>query len=99
MNMTFQGAFSTMPPALKMNKFDMTIIRPLCRIEEKDITRLAELHEYRKQQKNCPHEHASNRSRMAEVLHTLDQLNPEARYNLWGSMTNVQTELLPPKVD
>ena len=99
MNMTFQGAFSTMPPALKMNKFDMTIIRPLCRIEEKDIIRLAELHEYRKQQKNCPHEHDSNRSRMAEVLHTLDQLNPEARYNLWGSMTNVQTELLPPKVN
>jgi len=98
MNMTFQGAFSTMPPALKMNKFDMTIIRPLCRIEEKDITRLAELHEYRKQQKNCPHEHTSNRSRMAEVLHTLDQLNPEARYNLWGSMTNVQTELLPPRL-
>ena len=98
MNMTFQGAFSTMPPALKMNKFDMTIIRPLCRIEERDIARLAELHEYRRQQKNCPHEHTSNRSRMAEVLHTLDQLNPEARYNLWGSMTNVQTELLPPKV-
>lgn len=98
MNMTFQGAFSTMPPALKMNKFDMTIIRPLCRIEEKDITRLAELHEYRKQKKYCPHEHTSNRSRMSEVLHTLDQLNPEARYNLWGSMTNVQTDLLPPKV-
>ena len=98
MNMTFQGAFSTMPPALKMDKFDMTIIRPLCRIEEKEIQRLAELHEYKKQQKNCPHEHTSNRSRMAEVLATLEQLNPEARYNLWGSMTNVQSDLLPPKV-
>ena len=93
MNMTFQGAFSTMPPALTMNKFDMTIIRPLCRIEEKEIQRLAELHDY------CPHEHTSNRSRMAELLATLEQINPEARYNLWGSMTNVQTELLPPKVE
>ncbi len=99
MNMTFQGAFSAMPPALRMNKFDMTIIRPLCRIEEKDIALLARMHEYRKQKKNCPHEHTSNRSRMADVLHTLDQLNPEARYNLWGSMTNVQTELLPPKMN
>ena len=98
MNMTFQGAFSTMPPALKMDKFDMTIIRPLCRIEERDITRLAELHAYRKQEKNCPHEHTSNRSRMAQVLATLEQLNPEARFNLWGSMTNIQTDLLPPKV-
>ena len=98
MNMTFQGAFSTMPPALKMDKFDMTIIRPLCRIEERDITRLAELHEYRKQEKHCPHEHTSNRSRMAQVLATLEELNPEARYNLWGSMTNVQAGLLPPQL-
>jgi tRNA(Ile)-lysidine synthase TilS/MesJ len=98
MNMTFQGAFSTMPPALKMDKFDMTIIRPLCRIEEREIARLAELHEYRKQMKNCPHEHASNRTRMADVLATLEHLNPEARYNLWGAMTNVQEDLLPPKV-
>ena len=29
MNMTFQGAFSTMPPRLVMRKFDMTIIRPM----------------------------------------------------------------------
>lgn len=98
MNMTFQGAFSTMPPKLKMDKFDMTIIRPLCRIEEKDITRLAELHEYKKQEKKCPHEHTSNRNRMTEVLATFEQLNPEARYNLWGSMTNIQLDLLPPKV-
>lgn len=98
MNMTFQGAFSTMPPMLKMDKFDMTIIRPLCRIEERDITRLAELHEYKKQEKNCPHEHSSNRSRMAEVLAVLEKLNPEARYNLWGCMTNVQSDLLPSKI-
>jgi hypothetical protein len=35
---------------------------------------------------------------MAQVLATLEDLNPEARYNLWGSMTNVQTDLLPPVV-
>jgi len=26
-------------------------------------------------------------------------MNPEARYSLWGSMTNVQEELLPDKID
>lgn len=98
MNMTFQGAFSTMPPLLKMDKFDMTIIRPICRVEERDITHLAELHEYKKQEKECPYEHTSNRSRITEILAMLEQLNPEARYNLWGCMTNVQSDLLPPKV-
>ena len=30
MNITYQGAFSSMPPRLVMKKFDMTIIRPMC---------------------------------------------------------------------
>lgn len=95
MNMTFQGAFSTMPPRLVMRKFDMTIIRPMCLVHEADLLELATLRGYRKQIKNCPYEKESNRSNMKEVLRTLEKLNPEARYSLWGSMTNIQNDLLP----
>lgn len=95
MNMTFQGAFSTMPPRLVMRKFDMTIIRPLCLVHEADIRKLAILREYKKQIKNCPYERESNRSEMKEVLRALERLSPEARYSLWGSMTNIQHDLLP----
>ena len=35
---------------------------------------------------------------MREVLRRLEAMNPEARYSLWASMTNVQKELLPPKI-
>ena len=79
MNITYQGAFSSMPPRLVMKKFDMTIIRPMCR----------------KQVKNCPYESQSSRSAMKGILKQLEEMNPEARYSLWGSMTNVQEELLP----
>lgn len=95
MNLTFQGAFSTMPPRLVMRKFDMTLIRPLCLVHEADLTRLALLRGFRKQLKNCPYEHDSHREAMREVLIRLEQLNPEARYSLWSSMGNVQEELLP----
>lgn len=98
MNQIFQGAFSTMPPRLMMKKFDMTIIRPLCLVHEADIKALATVHAYRKQVKNCPYEHDSHRSAMHDVLHRLEKMNPEARYSLWASMTNVQEEFLPPKV-
>ena len=84
MNMAFQGAFSTMPPRLVMRKFDMTIIQAKG---------------YRKQIKNCPYEKDSHRSDMKEVLRTLERMNPEARYSLWGSMNNIQTDLLPEEVD
>jgi len=97
MNMTFQGAFSAIPPRLSMNKFDMTIIRPMCLVHEADLVRLAEIRGYRKQVKNCPYESQSHRSEMREVLNKMDQMNPEARYSIWGSMANVQAELLPQK--
>lgn len=95
MNITFQGAFSTMPPRLEMHKFDMTIIRPMCLVHEADLIDMARIRNYHKQIKNCPYETQSNRSDMKEVLKTLEKLNPEARYSLWGSMTNVQKDLLP----
>ena len=98
MNITFQGVFSSMPPKLMMKKFDMTIIRPMCLVHEADLKLMAEIRSFRKQVKNCPYESQSNRSDMKQVLKSLEALNPEARYSLWGSMTNVQEELLPEKI-
>jgi tRNA 2-thiocytidine biosynthesis protein TtcA len=95
MNITFQGAFSTMPPKLVMRKFDMTIIRPMCLVHEADLLQMAAYRGYKKQIKNCPYEKDSNRSSIKEVFHTLEKLNPEARYSLWGSMSNIQSDLLP----
>ena len=95
MNMTFQGAISTMPPKLIMRKFDMTIIRPMCLIPETDLIQLAQIHTYQKQIKNCPYETDSHRSDMKEVLQKLEEMNPEARYSLWSSMNNIQEDLLP----
>ena len=99
MNITYQGTFSSMPPRLVMKKFDMTIIRPMCLVHEADLVELAALHSYQKQVKNCPYESQSSRSDMKGILRQLEEMNPEARYSLWGSMTNVQEELLPDKID
>lgn len=98
MNMTFQGAFSTMPPRLVMRKFDMSIIRPMCLVHESDLVEMAALRGYRKQIKNCPYEKDSHRSEMKDVLKRLEAMNPEARFSLWSSMNNVQADLLPVEV-
>jgi hypothetical protein len=36
---------------------------------------------------------------MKEVMSLLEKMNPEARHSIWGSMTNIQTEYLPKKVE
>ena len=97
MNITFQGAFGTMPPKLTMKKFQMTIIRPLCLVHESDLQEWAHIHSYKLQSKKCPYEHQSNRTAMKQILAQLTSMNPEARYSLWGSMSNIQDELLPKK--
>ena len=61
----------------------MTIIRPMCLIRERDLSRLAEARGFREQTVKCPHERATNRLRMKQLLAEMEQINPEACYSLW----------------
>ena len=97
MNVTFQGSFTAMAPVMKMEKFPITVIRPLCLTNENDVVEYAKESNFPKQIKSCPYENDSNRQAMKELLAHLETLNPEARYNIWGAMSNIQTDLLPPK--
>ena len=99
MNMTIHGAFSAMAPVMQMEKFPITVIRPLCLVNENDVEAYARECDFPPQAKNCPYENDSNRKAMKDLLTHLETLNPEARYNIWGAMSNIQTELLPPKIE
>ena len=98
MNMIHQGAFGTMPPRLRMDKFAMEIIRPLCLVTEQELRRVAAARGYRQQLKRCPYETASNRAEMKELLARIEAISPDARHSLWSSMTHVQTDYLPHKL-
>ena len=97
MNITFQGTFSAMAPVITMDKFPISIIRPLCLVNENNVEEYATESRFPPQIKNCPYENDSNRKAMKDLLAHLENLNPEARYNLWGAMSNIQPSLLPPK--
>lgn len=96
MNLIFQGAFATMPPILQLEKMPLQIIRPLCLIDEADIIRYAQLREYQKQTKLCPFEHVSSREKVKDLLEQIKTLNPEAVDSIFGAMTNIKAEYLPP---
>lgn len=96
MNLIFQGAFATMPPILQLEKMPLQIIRPLCLIDEADIIRYAQLREYQKQTKLCPFEHVSAREKVKDLLEQIKALNPEAMDSIYGALTNIKTEYLPP---
>lgn len=98
MNVVYQGAFATMPPKLKMDKFDMTIIRPLALIPEKSVVEMERIFAFRKQFKNCPYEKESSRSDVKKLVAELEKWNPDVRQSIWRSMENPKPEYLPQKI-
>ena len=86
MNLVFQGRFDTMPALLRMRKMPLSIIRPLCLIDEADIRRYAELSDYQKQIKHCPYEHDTQRTAIAQLYADMERMNPEARFSIWKAL-------------
>ncbi len=82
MNLTFNGRFDAMPPLMKMDKFDMTIIRPLCLVREKDLLIMAEEQHYQRQVRQCPYEHDTRREDIKRIVRELETVNPEFEYSL-----------------
>ena len=86
MNLCFQSRFASMPARLKMRKMPLTIIRPLCMIDERDIKAYAELQGYQKQQKLCPYETDSHRTAIKRLYEEMERISPEVRYSIWGAL-------------
>lgn len=89
MNLTFQGRFDTMPACLQLRKMPLSIIRPLCLIDEADINHYAQLAGYQHVIKSCPYEHDTNRTSIANLFATMEAMNPEARYSVWQALESV----------
>lgn len=93
MNLTFQGNFDSMPPKLRMDKFPMTIIRPLCLIREHLLQQHAKQQGFRKQVKNCPFEDASHRFDMKNIIAQLEQMNPEFEFSFFRAVMSAHQPL------
>ena len=86
MNLTFQGRFDTKPARLEMRKMPLSIIRPLCLIDEVEISRYAQLVGYKQVTKLCPHERDTNRTSIAKLFAVMEDMNPEARFSVWQAL-------------
>ena len=95
MNLTFNGAFSTMAVKQPYRKMPLTIIRPLALIPESDLRLWAELQHYQPVCKICPHDRETNRTHIENVLQEMERLNPDYRSNFLRALQtrNADTQL------
>ena len=86
MNVTFEGANDTMRPLVEMRQYALSIIRPLCLVQEDWISEVAVAEGFEHQKTPCPYETVTRRNDMNRIFHQLEALNPEARFSLWRAM-------------
>jgi tRNA(Ile)-lysidine synthase TilS/MesJ len=98
LNLVFQGSFGSMPPKLKMDKFDTTIIRPLALIQENELLEMERIMNYEKQIKNCPFEKKSSRRDAKRLMLELNKMNPDFRQSIWKALENINPQYLPNKI-
>lgn len=95
LNLFFQGAFATMPPALSLFDGGLTIIRPLALVPESDIIQYVdEAESFPRVMCQCPVGKDSQRARMKALVKQLEAENPNVRQSVFGALGNVKTEYL-----
>lgn len=87
MNATFEGQADTMRPCVPMRHYPISIIRPLCLVQEDWIREVATAEGFAKQKTPCPYETVTRRTDMNRIFHELMDINPEARYSLWRAIS------------
>lgn len=94
LNIFFQGEFGGMNPAQELFGGKLTIIRPLCYVEEEATRRYAREAGLPVQQEGCPNSVVSQRRFMKQVIKKAEKTCEHVRTNIFRSMTRVKKEYL-----
>ncbi|MFH0839706.1 MAG: ATP-binding protein [Candidatus Omnitrophota bacterium] len=94
LNLFFQGEFSTMNPRQELFNGGMTVIRPLCYVEERMIKKFAKENGFPKQLCRCPNSYDSNRRYLKGFIKRMEKRSPHIRTNIFRSVARIKREYI-----
>lgn len=86
MNLIYNGNISTFKPINYMDRSKITLIRPLIYVSEKATRSFIQRNKIKIMPKICPMDGISNRQNALELLNQLEQMNENARANIYGAI-------------
>lgn len=96
MNMALKSQLSTMLPKMKYDKYPQTIIRPLARVEVREIVKFASDVGFLEVSATCPYGKSSKRLSVRAMIDLLAKSEGEhVRENIYNALGNIQTDYLP----
>jgi tRNA 2-thiocytidine biosynthesis protein TtcA len=88
LNMLHKGECATILPKTLMIHYDMTILRPLFYIFEKDLISFAKYYEFYRITCDCPRGQYSKRNTTKQLIKAMEASFPNARQNLFYTAQN-----------
>ncbi|MGE5196569.1 MAG: tRNA lysidine(34) synthetase [Anaerolineae bacterium] len=82
MNLLHKAEFAAILPKIHMQDYDVTIIRPLIYISEKQIREFAKLYGFARISCQCPVGQESMRRQASQLIERLEEVFPNTRENL-----------------
>jgi tRNA 2-thiocytidine biosynthesis protein TtcA len=95
LNLFFRGEFSTMMPVQSFFGGRLSIIRPLCEVEERDVERLARRYPLPVMTGTCPRKDLNQRILMKQILRGLARESRQVRQNIYRAAWNINADYLP----
>ncbi len=95
MNMVMHANISSIPPTLSMFNGEITIIRPLIYNTNTEMAEYARIKEFASLKRECPYEDHTYRNHARQWISQFEELNTQARINLFKSMSHIDNEYLP----
>lgn len=86
LNLFFEGRIGCFQPVTYLSRRDITVIRPMIYMPEKDIRYFAGRVELPVIKSPCPADGNTERESMKQLLHTLERENKGLRYRIFGAL-------------
>jgi tRNA 2-thiocytidine biosynthesis protein TtcA len=94
LNMFYHGEFSAMNPRQELFKGALTIIRPLCYVEEEETVKFAKESGFPSQMCRCPNSQVSKRRMVKQLIKEVEKDCEFVRTNLFRSMTRIKKDYI-----
>lgn len=86
LNLFFEGRIGCFRPVTYLSRMDVTVIRPMIYMPEKDVRAYASAAELPVVKSLCPADGNTQREEMKELLQTLDKTNKGLKYRVFGAI-------------
>ena len=86
LNLFYAGSISTFAPVAYMDRSQVTLIRPLIYLSEKEIKKFIRKENIEVMEKACPMDGTSKRETMKDFIFEKQKEIPMFRANLWGAI-------------